>query len=203
LWREAAAKRKAGVASDTRLVEMARRLGAQRPSRPLRARASAALPHVSRQALPWPKLLLDATVNIIDELQGRLPQDLELHLRAAPVWHSSVTEGELAVAAGRLDPAHPDTRQAIRQTLAALDRRPPHRILIPTREEWREAGMLAGLLAHLQGYAQAELRCALHDALLLVAARHGCAVLTRNSRGFDLLQQLLPAGRVLFYDRLE
>ncbi len=179
-----------------------RRLGAQRPTRPLHYRKRGALPHVSRQALPWPKLLLDATV-YIDELQGRLPQELEPHLRAAPVWHSSVTEGELAVAAGRLDPAHPETRQAIRQTLAALDRRPPHRILTPTREEWREAGMLAGLLARLQGYAKADLRRAFHDALLLVAAaRHGCAVLTRNTRDFDLLQQLLPAGRVLFYDRL-
>jgi hypothetical protein len=29
--------------------------------------------------------------------------------------------------------------------------------------------------------------------------KHGCTVLTRNTTDFDLLQQLMPSGRVLFY----
>jgi hypothetical protein len=40
----------------------------------------------------------------------------------------------------------------------------------------------------------------MNDALLFVTARrHGCTVLTRNFGDFDFLQQLDPAGRVLFY----
>jgi predicted nucleic acid-binding protein len=40
----------------------------------------------------------------------------------------------------------------------------------------------------------------MNDALLFVTARrHGCTLLTRNVGDFDLMQQLEPAGRVLFY----
>jgi predicted nucleic acid-binding protein len=40
----------------------------------------------------------------------------------------------------------------------------------------------------------------LNDALLFATARkHGCTVLTRNVIDFDLLAQLDPSGRVIFY----
>ncbi len=43
----------------------------------------------------------------------------------------------------------------------------------------------------------------MNDALLFATARkHGLTVLTRNTADFDLLQQLDPVGRVLFYSRL-
>lgn len=34
----------------------------------------------------------------------------------------------------------------------------------------------------------------------LTAAKHGCAVLTRNVADFDLLMQLAPGGKAVFYD---
>jgi predicted nucleic acid-binding protein len=81
-----------------------------------------------------------------------------------------------------------------------VDRRPAHRILNPDREVWREAGILAGLLARLQRYGKSEKRRALNNALIfLSAAKNGCAVLTRNISDFDLLAQL-ASGRVVFYD---
>jgi predicted nucleic acid-binding protein len=104
--------------------------------------------------------------------------------------------------AGALDPEHPGTREAIAQIAASLDRRPQHRILSPDREAWREAGILAGLLARLQGYGRDERRRALNDALIfLTAEKYGCAVLTRNFTDFDLLLQLDPRGTAIFYDR--
>ncbi len=148
---------------------------------------------------PFPKLLLDTTV-YIDALQGRLPDDIEIALRTGSLWHSTVTEAELAALAGLLDPAHPDTADAIAEVAASIELRPAHRILTPDRDTWREAGILAGLLARLQQYGKSERRKALNDALIfLSAARNGCVVLTRNVADFDLLMQLDAKGQAVFY----
>jgi predicted nucleic acid-binding protein len=151
---------------------------------------------------PFPKLLLDTTV-YIDALQARLPDYTEIVLRTASLWHSSVTEAELAAIAGLLDPTHPHTASAIAQVAASIELRPAHRILTPDRDTWREAGILAGLLARLQRYGMNERRKALNDALIfLTAARNGCVVLTRNVSDFDLLMQLDETGQAVFYDSL-
>jgi predicted nucleic acid-binding protein len=145
------------------------------------------------------KLLYDTTV-YIDVLQNRFPASGEAMLRAAEAWHSPVTEAELAAAIGLLDPAHADSREILEQIAAAIDRRPNYRTIVPDREIWREAGILSGILARVQGYGRDQRRRVLNDALLFASARkHGCAVLTRNIADFDLLQQLDPAGNVLFY----
>lgn len=147
-----------------------------------------------------PPLLLDTTV-YIDELQGRLPRDVELALRSTALWHSTVTESELAAVAGLLDPNHPQSGKALDQVFASIERRPAHRMVNPDREVWREAGILAGVLARMQQYGKAERRKALNDALIfLSAAKAGLTVLTRNILDFDLLMQSFPRGRVIFYE---
>ena len=152
-------------------------------------------------ARQMPKLLFDTTV-YIDVMQGRFPQHGEVALRAAELWHSSVTEAELIALAGLLDPRHPDTRKVVERLVETIERRPAHRTLNPDAEIWREAGILAGLLARLQHYDKTERRRALNDALILLsAAKHGCVVLTRNVSDFDLLTQLAPFARVVFYER--
>jgi len=164
----------------------------------LKPRERCELTFLHQLGRPLPKLLLDTTV-YIDDLQGKLPRNVELSLRLTEIWHSTVTEAELTALAGLLDPAHPKTRLAVQQVLASVERRPDHRILNPDREVWREAGILAGLLARLQNYGKAEQRRTLNDALIfLSAAKNGCTVLTRNISDFDLLMQLLP-GKVVFY----
>ena len=127
---------------------------------------------------------------------------MEVSLRLVESWHSTVTEAELTALAGLLDPTQPNSRLAVQLVLASVERRPDHRILNPDREVWREAGILAGLLARLQNYGKAEQRRALNDALIfLSAAKSGCVVLTRNITDFDLLTQLFANGRAVFYDR--
>lgn len=144
-------------------------------------------------------LLCDTTV-YIDILQGRFPGNAELSLRAADAWHSTVTEAELASLCGLLDHKHPNTRAVVERVVGIIDRRPPHRTIAPDRETWQIAGVLAGTLARLQQYGKAEHRRVLNDALLLSSARkYGLTVLTRNVEDFDLLQQLDPSARVLFY----
>ena len=121
-------------------------------------------------------------------------------LRAVDAWHSPVTEAELAAACGLLNPTHPQTAGVIEEIAALLDRRRVQRTITPDRDTWREAGILSGTLARLQGLDKDQRRRTLNDALLYVTARrHGCAMLTRNLSDFDLLQQLDPSGRVLFY----
>jgi predicted nucleic acid-binding protein len=161
--------------------------------------------------LPWipqrigspsqlPKLLLDTTV-YIDQLQGKLPRNVESALRVASLWHSTVTECELCALAGLLNPVHPDTARAVDEVLASVEVRPAHRIVNPDREIWREAGVVAGLLAPLQQYGKSEQRRALNDALILLsAAKAGLTVLTRNLSDYDLLTQLIPQASVVFYE---
>jgi len=144
-------------------------------------------------------LLYDTTV-CIDVLQGRFPVTGQLMLRAVEAWHSPVTEAELASGVGLLDPSHPKTRRLIDEIAGVLDRRPIQRTIAPDAAIWREAGILSGTLARLLGLDKAQRRRLLNDALLFVTARrHGCTLLTRNVSDFDFMQQLEPAGRVLFY----
>ncbi|WP_348640715.1 hypothetical protein [Mesorhizobium sp. AA22] len=65
-----------------------------------------------------------------------------------------------------------------------------------------EARMLAGLVMRLSGSARGESPTLLNDAsLYLQALERGWIVLTRNVRDFDYFDQLLPVGRVLFYEQ--
>ena len=62
------------------------------------------------------------------------------------------------------------------------------------------AGILAGLVFRLGGSAPGKEVAALNDATIyLHACERGYVVLTRNIRDFDFMQQIMPAGRVLFY----
>jgi predicted nucleic acid-binding protein len=102
--------------------------------------------------------------------------------------------------AALLDPTRSQTLQIIEQVAAVIDRRPSYRTITPDPEVWREAGLLSGTLARIQGYGREQWRRVLNDALLFAtASKHGCAVLSRNVRDFDLLQQLDPSGKVIFY----
>ena len=145
------------------------------------------------------KLLYDTTV-YIDILQGRFPRTGEQMLRASEAWHSPVTEAELAVSCGLLDPSHPRRREIIEEIARVIEQRPHHRTITPDAAIWREAGVLSGMLSRLQGHGK-DGRCrTLNDALLFASARkYGCTVLTRNVIDFDFLQQLEPSGKILFY----
>jgi predicted nucleic acid-binding protein len=136
----------------------------------------------------------------VDVLRDQFPLTGESMLRAVEAWHSPVTDAELVSAAGLLDQHNPRTRPALDKIAAVIDQRPKQRTIVPDVTAWREAGILSGILARLQGYDNNQRRRLMNDALLFVTARrHGCTLLTRNIGDFDFLQQLDPAGRVLFY----
>jgi predicted nucleic acid-binding protein len=145
------------------------------------------------------KLLYDTTV-YIDVLRDQFPMAGHLMLRAVEAWHSPVTEAELISAVGLLEPQNPRTRSVIDKIATVIDQRPAQRTIFPDVFVWREASILSGILARLHGFDKSQRRRVMNDALLFVTARrHGCTLLTRNLSDFDFLQQLDPAGRVLFY----
>ena len=192
--------RNSTLSSSAEVRRTLRRLRPAERRTKLEYRDRSQLPFIEQLGLV-PKLMLDTTV-YIDELQGRLPRDVEISLRATSVWHSTVTECELSALAGLLAPDHRDSARAIEQVTKTIERRPSHRIVNPDRETWREAGVIAGLLARLQQYGKTEQRRILNDALIFLSAtKAGLAVLTRNVSDYDLLMQLVPQGRAIFYDR--
>ncbi len=198
---EARSARPLTLSSRLTIARILRRIKPEKLREPLSRRDGSALSFVTRASDLPRRLSFDTTV-YVDILQNRFPIEAEVVLRAADAWHSPVTEAELLALCGLLKPDHPATRETAEELIEAIERRPVHRAIAPDREVWLEAGLLAGVLARLQGYGRAERRRTLNDALVFATARkHGMTVLTRNVVDFDLLQQLEPAGRVIFYER--
>lgn len=187
------------MSSKSETQQILRRLKPQKFVQPLQNRAPAELPFLETAGHLPDALLFDTTV-YVDILQDRFPLVDDLALRSARAWHSTVTGAELIAPCGLLDPNHPQTAGVVNQIAAVIDRRPGYRTITPDRGIWLEAGVLAGVLARLQGYGSGERRRLLNDALIFASARkHGLTVLTRNTGDFDFLQQLEPSGKVLFY----
>lgn len=179
-----------------------RRLKPGKRLQQLKPRALSQLPFLKNSPKIPGKLLYDTTV-YIDILQDRFPREGHLVLRAADAWHSSATEAEMLVLCGLLDPARPETSRVIEAIADVIEHRPAHRTIIPDRGVWMEAAMLSGILARLQNYSSTDRRRTIIDALLFASAKkYGLTVLTRNRDDFDFLQQLDPAGKILFYERI-
>lgn len=178
-----------------------RRIKPHRFTAPLVRRARVDLPFLSGSPVGGPELLLDTCV-YIDVLQNRAPEDVQALLQVRTLNHVSVCVAELVHAFGRLDPRRPGTEAALAAMEHVVAAVPAHRLTAPAAATVAEAGILAGLLFRLGGWQPGQEVAALNDATLyLHAAATGRLVLTRNVSDFDLLNQVLPDGRVLFYER--
>jgi len=164
-------------------------------------RPTAALPMIEAPVTAGSELLLDTCV-YIDVLQGRTPAAVDNLLEVRIVNHSTVCLAELTHLFGRLDPKHAKTRDVLREIRRMIEDIPDHRLSSPSDAAMGEAGMLAGLVARLSGSERRERPVLLNDSgLYLQALERGWTVLTRNIRHFACFDQLLPAGRVLFYEQ--
>ncbi|MGC2298044.1 MAG: hypothetical protein WA476_04520 [Acidobacteriaceae bacterium] len=164
----------------------------------LQRRPNAALPFCDAALLPEP-ILYDTTV-YIDVLHGKLSDHLKREIARLEPWHCSVAESEMTYLCGRLDPAHSGAGHVVRQIASIVDHWPTNRVLIPDRAIWREAAILTGILSRLQHARDEDRGRTMNDALIFLSAlQHGCTVLSRDVRDFDLLMQLVPAGKAVFY----
>jgi predicted nucleic acid-binding protein len=169
-------------------------------TRQLRRRQDAALPFDPAAVGPRP-VLLDSCA-YIDAGKGRLPAAVAALLTAPGrvLLHCVVCRAELQAGAAKLSPDDPRTADARVRIAAMLARMPEERIVAPSRAAWDIAGRLAGTLARTQGMAKgAHVRLLQDAAILLAAEERGAVTITANIADFDLLTQLRPGARVLFY----
>lgn len=185
------------------LAKAERALKPQQAGRALKARAEDDLRWAERESKAGRPLLLDTTV-YLDTLQGRTPVAVDDLLRYRSIFHSAVCLAELTHAFGRLDPAHSGTRKALVALAGAIGDIPRHRLFAPDTDLWGKAGMLAGKALRFGRIPprQGQERKLLNDSLVYLQAREvGAAILTRNVRDFDLLEQLVPSGALVFYEQ--
>lgn len=176
-----------------------RRIRPEKPRAPLARRADRELAFAADVPAAGPPLLLDTTV-YIDALEGATPTELDTLLQQRALNHVSIAIGELSHNFGRLDPSHSNTRAALRELRQAIEDIPDHRVETASPGTVLEAGILAGLACRLANLPRGSEPTLLNDATIyLHALEKGYAVVTRNIRDFDWLNQLVPAGRVIFY----
>lgn len=100
-----------------------------------------------------------------------------------------------------MDPSHGGTKAVLGEICGVIENIPDHRLTAPSPAAMGEAGMLAGLVTRLSGGVRGDGPAMLNDAsIYLQALECGWTVLTRNVGDYDLFDQVLPAGRVLFYE---
>lgn len=179
--------------------DAARRWARFDPQRALTRRNDNELPFVNPNSIGGQGLLLDTSV-YIDQMQNRSPQILDDLIAQRQVNHSTVAIQELMHTVGVLNPSDARTAAAIDLIGKQIRAMPPHRIFVPDTEVLGRAALLSGILCRLQGYEKDSKLRALQDcALFLQAQKLGLVVLTANVGDYDILLQLIPAGRVLFY----
>jgi len=165
----------------------------------LTRRSDNELPFVNPGSIGGQGLLLDTSV-YIDQMQDRSPRILNDLIAQRQVNHSTVAIQELMHTVGVLNPSDGRTAIVIDVIGKQIRAMPPHRIFAPDTEVLGRAALLSGMLCRLQGYEKDGKLRALQDCVLFLQAQKlGLVVLTANVGDYDILLQLIPAGRVLFY----
>lgn len=184
-----------------RLSAIRRQLKPERHVATLVRRPDPELPFADPKRLPAGAGVLLDTCVYLDAAADRLPDGVAALLPRAVLHHSSVCLAELTYGLGALDPRDRRSRANSRVIEDIIVRaQDSGRIVVPEDAAWATAGMLAGMLARLQGYGAEQRRKALLDSLLFLSAlKSGLTLLTANFAEFDLMLQLLPGPRVAFY----
>jgi predicted nucleic acid-binding protein len=173
------------------------------PRKSLARRPDDELPFANEAQLGGAPLLLDTCV-YIDQMQGRTPDLVEQLIETRQIYHSTIAIQELMHTVGVLDPDDPRSIKVIAVIRAVINSMPPHRTIAPDADTLGRAALVSGILCRLQGYANDRRLRALHDCVLfLQSLKFGFTVLTANISDFDLLLQLLPVGRALFYRQVD
>jgi predicted nucleic acid-binding protein len=167
----------------------------------LARRDDGVLPFVDARRIGGQGLLLDTCV-YIDQMQGRSPPLLDALIALRQVNHSTVAIQELMHTVGVLDPSDARTAGAIAEIGKHIKAMPPHRIFPPDMEVLGKAALLSGILCRIQRYQRDGKLRALQDCVLFLQAQKlGLVALTANVGDYDILLQLIPNGRALFYRR--
>ena len=168
------------------------------PQKTLARRGDEELPFIDASRIGGQGLLLDTCV-YIDQMQDRSPRALDDLIAQRQVNHSTVAIQELMYTVGVLNPSDARTAGVIAEMRKQIRAMPPHRIFAPDIEVLARAAVLSGILCRVQGYAKGGKLRALQDCVLFLQAQKLGLVLTANISDYDILLQLIPTGRALFY----
>jgi predicted nucleic acid-binding protein len=181
--------------------EASRRWARFDPQKTLARRDDDRLPFVAANRISGQGLLLDTCV-YIDQMQDRSPRILDDLIAQRQIHHSTVAIQEMMHTVGVLNPADRRSAAAIAEIGKQLKAMPPHRIFGPDMDVLGRAALLSGILCRLQGYEKDGKLRAFQDCILFLQAQKlGLVVLTANIADYDILLQLIPKGRALFYRR--
>jgi hypothetical protein len=181
--------------------DAARRWARRAEQRTLARRTDDVLAFVEARATAGQGLLLDTCV-YIDQLQDRSPPVLDDLIAQRQVNHSTIAIQELMHTVGVLSPLDPRSTLVIAEIGKQVTAMPPHRTFAPDTDVLGRAALLSGILCRMQGYEKDGRLRALHDCVLFLQAQKlGLVVLTANVGDYDILLQLVPTGRALFYRR--
>ncbi len=131
---------------------------------------------------------------------GTLPDAVRAYLDRGLASHCSVCVAELTTGIANADPRHRNWKRTRDYYSGVIDAINVGRLLTPDAQTWAEAGLIAGTLARTQNFQRHQRKECLNDALiLLTATKAGLPVLTADRDDFDLIQQLVPNGRFLYF----
>lgn len=143
--------------------------------------------------------LLDTCV-YVDSLQDKFSPEVAAIIDSRNHLHSICALQEMMLAVGALNPLDIRTRQNVEKIGALIKTITANRLHQPDITTSARAALLAGILGRIQGYSKDHRSKALNDCtLFLQAQKMGTTLLTRNYADFDILLQMIPNGRVLFY----
>lgn len=131
---------------------------------------------------------------------GRLPRDVKTMVDKGRLFHCTVCLAELATGIVNADPARSGWSAMRDYYVNLIADISPSRLLNPDAGVWAQAGLIAGTLARTQNYQRHQRKECLNDALIaLTAAKAGLPVLTADRGEFDLIQQLAPESRFVYF----
>jgi predicted nucleic acid-binding protein len=146
-----------------------------------------------------PVLVPDTNVYIMDA-GGNLPEAAAALVDRALLFHCAVCLAELAAGVANADPALAGWAEQRDHYAELFEGIPDNRVLAPDARTWTEAGIVAGTLARSQGFQRHQRKECLNDAAIyLTAAKAGLPVLTADAADFDLIQQVAPEGRFVWF----
>jgi len=167
------------------------------------------------QLIPRPQAQLEAAVHIPRRASHPVMLDTNVYIHSAAktlppaiawlahqnrLYHCSVCLGELLTGVANADPSQPGWTTLRNHYVSELASLPQNRILTPDAAIWAEASLIAGILARCQNFQRHQRKEALNDALIfLAAAKAGIPVLTADREDFDLIQQIAPIGRFIYF----
>ena len=144
-------------------------------------------------------IMLDACV-YIDQFHDKMPADIVARIATQSIYYLSLVLSELSFLFGCFDQTDPNTKGNLNTIKHLLSSFPDERVFIPLAQTMMRGAILAGSMARILHYIDAQHRKGLIDAMIAThAIERNLFLVTRNVADFDRFSQLNSKLKVAFY----